>query len=256
MTKVAIITGGTRGIGLGIAKELVHDNWNLVLNGIRHEDVVAETLKQLDKEGNNVVYIRGDISHESGREKILQGALDSFGVINALVNNAGVAPFERSDLLNMTKESYNRVMDINLHGPIFLTQLISRYFVTEKTKTRDFFAAVVNVTSISSAVVSVNRGEYCISKAGLSMASQLFAVRLGEMSIPVYEIRPGIIETDMTAGVKEKYDELFKKGLCIDERWGHPADVGKAVRSLLSGDFPYSSGSVFMIDGGLTVPRL
>jgi len=256
MQKVAVITGGTRGIGLGIARVLIRDNWKLVLNGIRHEDDVSPTLKELGQDGVNVIYARGDISLEDGRQSILSTALKSFGKVNALVNNAGVAPFERTDLLNMTEESYDRVMDINLRGPVFLTQLISRYFITEKARNREFSAAIVNVTSISSSVVSINRGEYCISKAGLSMASRLFATRLGDTGIPVYEIRPGIIQTDMTTGVKEKYDELFRKGLCIDGRWGQTDDVGRAVRSLLNGDFPYSTGSVFMVDGGLTVPRL
>ena len=173
-----------------------------------------------------------------------------------LVNNAGVAPKERKDILNATEESFDEVMDINLKGPYFLTQQVANWMIEQQNIDADFKGCIINISSMSATVVSVNRGEYCISKAGISMATQLFAVRLGEFNIPVYEVRPGIIKTDMTSGVKEKYDKLIEDGLCVQKRWGEPEDVGRVVASLAKGDFAYSTGQVIMVDGGLTIPRL
>jgi len=167
-----------------------------------------------------------------------------------------VAPLERKDLLEATEESYDRVMDINLKGPYFFTQVVARHMVEQVQKNRKYSACIINVSSISASLASINRGEYCISKAGVSMATSLWAVRLGEYNIPVYEIQPGIIKTDMTAGVQEKYDRLIEEGLCVQKRWGLPEDVGRVAAAMAKGSMPYSSGQVVMVDGGLTLARL
>jgi NAD(P)-dependent dehydrogenase (short-subunit alcohol dehydrogenase family) len=176
--------------------------------------------------------------------------------LNLLVNNAGVAPKVRADLLETSEESYDFVVDTILKGVFFLSQAFARDMVAAKRADPAFSAAIINITSISATVVSINRGEYCIAKAGLSMLTQLFATRLGADGIPVYEVRPGVIKTDMTAGVTEKYDKLIADGLCVQPRWGLPEDIGKAVAGLARGDFPFSTGQVVMVDGGLTIPRL
>jgi 3-oxoacyl-[acyl-carrier protein] reductase len=255
--KTALITGGSRGIGFGIAHHLAREGWDLVINGVRAEDEVIHALGELRDLGVQVAYARGDIGSEHGRDAILTAVRSSAApALNLLVNNAGVAPRERNDLLEMTGGSYDHVMGTNLRGPMFLTQALARDMVAARRKDPSFEATIINVSSISATVVSVNRGEYCIAKAGLSMVTQLFAARLGGEGIPVYEVRPGVIRTDMTAGVTEKYDRLIADGLCVQPRWGTPDDVGRAVAALARGDFPYSTGQVIMIDGGLTLPRL
>ncbi len=254
--KVALITGGSRGIGFGIAELLANQGWNLAINGVRDEQSVSEIIKKLKTDQNEVIYCQGNIGNEGDRSKIINEVIAKFGQINVLVNNAGVAPKERTDLLEMSEESYDYVMDINLKGTFFLTQLASKLMVDAKQKDSSFEATIINISSISATVTSINRGQYCISKAGLSMVTQLFAARLGQNGISVYEIRPGIIQTDMTAAVKEKYDKLFDDGLGILPGWGYPRDVAKAVGALVRGDFPYTTGQVIMVDGGMTVQRL
>ena len=256
-SKTALVTGGSRGIGFGIAFCLAKEGWNLVINGMRAEEDVQEPLEELRGHGVQVAYARGDIGSAEGREAILAVARETAdGALNLLVNNAGVAPKERNDLLEMSGESYDYVMGTNLRGPLFLTQAVANEMVAARKQEDSFEGTIVNVSSISATVASVSRGEYCIAKAGLSMVTELFAARLGEEGIPVYEVRPGITRTDMTAGVTEKYDKLIADGLCVQARWGTPDDVGKAVAALARGDFPYSTGQVIMIDGGLTLPRL
>jgi 3-oxoacyl-[acyl-carrier protein] reductase len=256
MRQTALITGGSRGIGFGIALQLAKEGIDLAINGVRPEEQVGETLDQLRALGAKVIYCRGDISRSEERTAILEQIRREFGQLNFLVNNAGVAPKERLDILEATEESFEYVMRTNLQGPYFLTQSVANWLVEQKEEDSSFFGSVINITSISATMVSVNRGEYCVSKAGLGMMTQLFAVRLGEHDIPVYEIRPGVIETDMTAGVKEKYDKLFKEGLSVQPRWGQPADIGKIVLALVKGLLPYSTGEVIMADGGLSIPRL
>ena len=173
-----------------------------------------------------------------------------------MVNNAGIAPKERRDVLETTEESFDDVVSTNLKGNYFLTQQAANWMIEQKNSDVAFKGCIINVSSISATVASVNRGEYCVSKAGMSMSTQLFAVRLGEFDIPVYEVRPGIISTDMTSGVKAKYDKLIEDGLTVQKRWGFPDDVGSVVASLATGNFPYSTGQVIMVDGGLTIPRL
>lgn len=219
---------------------------------------MVDALSRLRGHGVRVAYAPGDIASTEGRTAILD-ACDDFVAgksVNLLVNNAGVAPKVRADLLETSEVSYDHVVDTNLKGAFFLTQAIARRMVASKSEDPLFTASIINVTSISATVVSVNRGEYCISKAGLSMVSQLFASRLGAHGIPVYEVRPGVIRSDMTAGVAEKYDDLIKSGLFVQPRWGMPDDVGKAVASLARGDLPYSTGQIIIVDGGVTIPRI
>lgn len=256
MKKVAFVTGGSRGIGLGIAEHLAKNGFDLAINGVRDENSVQEVLENLRNLGAEVIYCQGDIASKEARESMLENIKRHFGRLNILVNNAGVAPKERNDILMATEESFDYVLSTNLKGTYFLTQAIANWMIEQKADNEEFISSIVTVSSISATVASVNRGEYCVSKAGLGMMTQLFAVRLGEFGIPVYEVRPGIIKTDMTAGVTAKYDKLIAEGLTIQNRWGQPDDIGKAVASIAKGDFPYSTGQVFMIDGGLTINRL
>lgn len=254
--RTALITGGSRGIGFGIADRLAREGYALAINGVRPESEVAASLEPLRELAADVAYVQGDVGSESGRSQLLERTLERFGTPHVLVNNAGVAPKERRDLLEMTPESYERVLGTNLAGPFFLSQQVAKEMLRERERDASFAACIVNVSSISATVVSINRGEYCIAKAGLSMVTQLFATRLGPVGIPVYEVRPGVIKTDMTAGVTAKYDQLIEDGLCVQPRWGTPEDVGRAVAALARGDFQYSTGLVVIVDGGLVIPRL
>ena len=256
MRRVALITGGSRGIGFGIARELAQSNFDLAINGTRSADLVENALKELREYGIDVIYCPGDIASSGDRKEILRQIKDHYGRLHVLVNNAGVAPKDRKDILDATEESFDYVMDVNLKGSYFLTQKAANWMIEQKKMDAEFKGCIINISSISATLASVNRGEYCISKAGIGMVTQLFAVRLGEYDIPVFEVRPGIIQTDMTSGVREKYDELIREGLCVQKRWGEPQDVGKVVASLTRSDFMYSTGQVIMVDGGLTIPRL
>lgn len=254
--RIAIVTGGSRGIGLGIVKCLIQDGFAVMLNGVRPESSVADVLQELRGGGANVAYCAGDVSDPAARQALVDTTRETFGALHVLVNNAGVAPKVRADILDATGDSYDWVMDVNLKGPYFLTQLAARWMIEQKQADAQWRGAIVNINSISASVVSVNRGEYCVSKAGLAMATGLWAARLGEFDIPVFEVRPGITATDMTSGVTGKYNKLIEEGLTVTKRWGYPEDVGKAVAALARGDFPYSTGQVVMVDGGLTLPRL
>ncbi|PIF05517.1 MAG: 3-ketoacyl-ACP reductase [Draconibacterium sp.] len=256
MNKTALITGGSRGIGLGIAKALGNAGFDLAINGVRKDESVMQVLNELKGLGVNVFYIRGNIADRKDRQIIFDSVVKKFRHLNVLVNNAGIAPRERKDILEASEEVYDEVMETNLKGPFLLTQLFARHMVSKKTKDADFQACIINVSSVSATMPSVNRGEYCISKAGMAMATKLWAARLGEYNIPVYEIRPGVIKTDMTSGVQEKYDKLFEKGLAIQKRWGTPEDVGKVALALATGLMPYSTGQVIDVDGGMTIQRL
>ena len=256
MKKVALITGGSRGIGLGIATEMAASGFNLAINGVRDEGEVDDVLNKLRELGSTVVYIRANVAIKKDRDVMLEKVGERFGQLNVLVNNAGIAPRVRADILEASEESFDEVLNTNLKGPYFLTQSAANWMIKQKQSDQSFECCIVNVSSISATVASVNRGEYCISKAGVSMATQLFAVRLGEYNIPVYEVRPGVIDTDMTSAVRGKYDELISKGLTVQKRWGFPRDVGKVVNSLAQGHFAYSTGQVIMVDGGLTISRL
>jgi 3-oxoacyl-[acyl-carrier protein] reductase len=256
MKKVALVTGGTRGIGLGIAQALARTGYDLVLCGIRAAEAVAEVISQVESRGAEVLYVRANVADRGARHDLVEAVKARFGRLNLLANNAGIAPKTRADILEATEESFDEVLGTNLRGPYFLTQTVARWMIEQREADSAFWGCVVNVSSISADVASMNRGEYCISKAGVAMATKLWAARLGEFDIPVYEVRPGIIRTDLTSGVASKYDRLLSEGLTIQPRWGTPEDVGQAVAALARGDFPYSSGSIFMVDGGLAVQRL
>jgi len=256
MKQTALITGGSRGIGLGIATALAAAGYDIAINGVRPAGAVQQVVDELKGYGGAVIYCQGDIASTSDRAGIIETVRKSFGRLNLLVNNAGIAPKERKDILEATEESFAYLIATNLQGPYFLTQKVANWMIEQKNAEAGFEGCIINITSVSAEVASVNRGEYCVAKAGLSMATQLFAARLGEFNIPVYEIRPGIIKTDMTAGVTEKYDKLIAGGLTVQNRWGEASDVGKAVKALALKYFPYSTGQVFNVDGGMTVRRL
>ncbi len=256
MGKTAFITGGTRGIGLGIATELAKAGFDLAVNGVRDEANVGSVLNELREYGAGVIYIRGDVSQKEDRHRMISAVTEKFGKINILVNNAGIAPKERRDILEATEESFEELLRVNLQGPYFLTQLTAGRMIEAKQQSPGEFFCIINVSSVSATVASVNRGEYCISKAGIAMATKLWAARLGEYNIPVYEIQPGVIQTDMTAGVQEKYNKLFQSGIAVQSRWGLPEDVGKVAAAMASGALPYSTGQVVRVDGGMTIQRL
>lgn len=259
MNRVALITGGSRGIGFGVAQSLAREGFDLAICGVRPEEQVGEALQTLRNFGVQVLYCQADVSEATARERMLQEIRAKYNRLNLLVNNAGVAPTERKDVLYATEASFERLMRINVQGPHFLCQAVANWMIEQKLAQPDFAACIINVTSISATVASTNRAEYCISKAALSMATKVWAVKLAEYGIPVYEIQPGIIQTDMTAApaVQAKYDTLIhEKGLLLQSRWGMPEDVGKAVAMLARGDLPYSTGQVLAIDGGMRVERL
>jgi len=254
--EVALVTGAGRGIGLGIAEALASEDCDIVVCDIHEEATVAAALDRLRALGAEVLYCRADVSDAGARADMLAEARDRFGRLNVLVNNAGVAPKVRADILEASEESFERLIRINLQGPYFLTQAAVNWMIRQRQADEGFRACIINISSISATVASPSRGEYCISKAGVSMATKLWAVRLGEFGIPVYEIRPGIIKTDMTKPVTEKYDKLIAEGLLVQSRWGLPQDVGRAAAMLARGDVAYSTGQVILVDGGLTLERL
>jgi NAD(P)-dependent dehydrogenase (short-subunit alcohol dehydrogenase family) len=254
--RVALVTGGSRGIGLGVARALAGSGFNLAINGRRDAADVAPVLTDLKSLGIDAIYCKGDVASLDDHAAMLSPIRSHFGRLDVLVNNAGVAPDVRADILDATSDSFDRLIQINLRGPYFLTQAAARWMLEQRKSNPDCRGQIINVTSVSAAVASTNRGDYCISKAGLSMASQLWAVRLAEFGIDVFEVRPGIIATDMTAGVKEKYDALIANGLTVEKRWGTPNDVGRVVAALARGDLPYATGQVLHVDGGMTLRRL
>jgi len=256
MPRVALVTGGTRGIGLGVARALARDGWDLALCGIRPEADVAVVLDDLRHAGGAVHYYAADVAGVEDRARLVGAVRAQFGAVNALVNNAGRAPRVRADLLEATEEHFEDLIRTNLQGPYFLTQAIARDQLQRRRADRAFAASIVFITSVSAEMASVNRGEYCVSKAGLSMAARLYAARLAEHGIPVYEVRPGIIATDMTAAARDTYDRRIADGLVPERRWGQPDDIGRVVAALVRGDLPYATGTVVHVDGGLSVPRL
>jgi NAD(P)-dependent dehydrogenase (short-subunit alcohol dehydrogenase family) len=253
--KTALVTGGTRGIGLGIASSLVGDGYRVAVNGLRSPDDVEPAIAELRSHGE-VTYARGDVASAADREHIVATTLGAFGAIDLLVNNAGITSPGRNDMLAASEADFDTVIGVNLKGPFLLTQAVAAHMIERRETDAAFRGCIVNISSISAELASTNRAEYCISKAGVSMATKLWATRLAEFGIDVYEVRPGIVTSDMTAGVTEKYDDLIERGLTLDKRWGTPEDVGTAVAALARGDVPYATGQVLTIDGGLMVPRL
>lgn len=267
MNPAALITGSSRGIGRGIAVEIARLGYDLLLHYAQNETAAAESEKlcraAAESHGKqiHVKRFRGDIADGSVRANLIKFARDQFPALHLLVNNAGMAPLQRLDLLETTEESFDRLLAVNVKGPFFLSQLAARWMLNQPAATSSeagglFRPKIIMISSVSAYAASVNRGEYCISKAALSMVTALYASRLAEHGIRVFEIRPGIISTDMTAGVKGKYDSLIGAGLTPIARWGTPEDVGKAVAALARDDFPFSTGDVFNVDGGFHLRRL
>jgi 3-oxoacyl-[acyl-carrier protein] reductase len=261
VTPVALVTGAGRGLGRGIALELAAEGFSVAINYASNEATAAETVDLCRRAARvahqQFVTIQADISIEPARQRLLTETLQSFGRLDALVNNAGIAPRVRADMLEATPASFNEVLRTNLEGPHFLTQLVARHWLAHQLPPAlPSGYKVVFISSVSADTASVQRAEYCISKAGLAMSAQLWATRLAEDGIQVVELRPGIMTTDMTAAVKDKYDSLLSTGLVPQRRWGTAEDVGRAVRSILAGDFPFSTGAVIPIDGGLHLRRL
>jgi NAD(P)-dependent dehydrogenase (short-subunit alcohol dehydrogenase family) len=254
--RVALVTGGSRGIGLGIAEALADSGFDLAINGVRAANEVKDVVSALQNRGSAVLYCRGDVSEASDREQMVAAVRQRFGRLDVLVNNAGVAANPRADILEATEESFDRLIGINLKGPYFLTQLVARWMIEQREANAAFRGVIVNISSVSATEASTNRGDYCISKAGIVMATQLWAHRLAEFGIAVYEVRPGIVHSDMSAAVAEKYDRLIANGLTVENRWGEPEDVGRAVAMLARGELSYATGNVLNIDGGLTLRRL
>lgn len=253
---VALITGAARGIGAAIALELAKSSFDVAVNDICDEERAMPVLNEIRGLGVKAIFIKADISKAEDRNLILAKLKREFGRIDILVNNAGIAPKVRADILEASEESFDRVMTVNLKGPYFLTQLVARWMIELKQNMSDVDLKIINIASISSYTSSPSRGEYCISKAGVSMMTKLYADRLSEYGINVYEIRPGIILTPMTEPVKEKYDKLISEGITPIKRWGKPEDLAKAVAAIAKGYFPFSTGEVFNVDGGFHLRTL
>lgn len=247
---VALVTGGSRGIGRAICLALTQEGYAVLVNYNSNVGAAVQTKHMIDEMGGQAESCQADVAAGPDRELLLEFCLDHFGRLDLLVNNAGVAPAKRVDLLDMEERSYDRVMATNLKGPMFLAIRAAKIMAQELESKTIPTAAIINISSVSAYAASINRGEYCLSKAGVSMMTSLLAVRLADTGIRVYEVRPGVIETDMTSGVKEKYDKLIREGLSPIRRWGQPADVAKAVAMLARGDLPFSTGEVVNVDGG------
>jgi len=254
--QVALVTGGSRGIGRAIAQRLAADGYGIVINYASSQQAAEEVRERITESGGIAECFRADVSIAADRAALLDAIRARFGRIDLLVNNAGIAPPQRADLLDATEKSFARVLDVNLRGPYFLTQAAAKWMIELKRAGTLARPRIAFITSISAYTSSTNRGEYCVAKAGLSMAAQLWSDRLAEFDIPVIEIRPGIIATDMTAGVKEKYDKLIAGGLLAENRWGQPEDVARAVAAFARGDLDYSTGVALDVSGGFQLRRL
>lgn len=255
MRKIALVTGGSRGIGFAISERLAKDGYDLSLVGMRSKDDCTASLEALRTIGASVLYIQADVSSTEGRKQIVASTLAEYGRIDLLVNNAGVAPSVRSDLLDMGEESWDRVLDTNTKSTMFLTQKVAKAMI-ESEKLYVKRGTIINISSCSATVSSTSRGEYCVSKAGIAMLTTLYADRLASEGIFVHEIRPGVIMTDMTSKVTEKYDKLIGQGVFPIARWGQPEDVASAVAVFASDAFTYTTGNCIDVDGGFHIRRL
>jgi len=262
-TKNAIVTGGSRGIGRAIATDLGAAGFNVVINYNSNAAAADEAAKLVEDAGGKAITVQANVGSTDDHKKMLDAATSAFGPVTCLVNNAGVAPKVRADVLDMPEDSYDFVMDTNLKGPFLLTQRVAKHMIETAPDGAGPGAfggqSIVNISSISAYTAHVNRGEYSLSKAGMAMMTQVFASRLAEHGINVYEIRPGVIATDMTGGVKEKYDKLIlhdERGISPIRRWGAPEDIAKAVRVIAEGALPFSTGEVINVDGGFHMRTL
>ncbi len=271
-TPTAIVTGASRGIGRGIALALGREGFNVVINYAASADAARQVQQQIEAAGARGLVVQADVSQSADRQKLVDETLKAFGRIDLLVNNAGVAPKVRADILDAGEESFDRLININLKGPYFLTQLVARQMIEQQKaagvpgtsakpsgseSAAGLTPRIITISSMSVYTASVNRGDYCIAKAGLGMLTKLYAARLAEYGIGVYELRPGIIESDMTGPVKARYDKLIlEDGLLPIRRWGQPEDIGRAVVAIAKGYFPYSTGEVINIDGGFHLRTL
>jgi len=254
---VAVITGASRGIGRSVAIALAAEGYDIAAISRSVDSEGMENLcSEVEKRGVEFFPVGLDISCTCCQKEVVSNILQRYGRIDVLVNNAGVAPLQRDDILDMTEESYDRVMNINLKGPVFFAQKIAREMIWHKQQITDYKPVIIFMTSVSAVRSSTNRAEYCVSKAGLSMASTVFADRLSREGILVFEVRPGVIQTDMTAKIKDKYDKLIAEGLVPQKRWGLPEDIGKSVASIARGDWNFSTGMIFEISGGLNIHKL
>ncbi|MCA9260817.1 MAG: 3-ketoacyl-ACP reductase [Planctomycetales bacterium] len=250
--RVALVTGGSRGIGLGIAHALASEGWNLVVNGMRPEEQVSEALEKLRDAGGEVAYVPGNVANGDDRRRLVEQIRNRFGQLHLLVNNAGITSPGRKDLLEATRDSFEQVFAVNFKGPALLAQMCARWMREQRVQDPQYAGAIVNMSSISAEIPSVNRGDYCLSRAVLSAAGLQWAKRLSGEGVKVFEIRPGVIRTDMTAAVTEKYDRLIADGLTAERRWGEPQDVGRAVATLVREGSPFVTGTLILVDGGLT----
>jgi 3-oxoacyl-[acyl-carrier protein] reductase len=258
---VIFVTGASRGLGRGIALSCARLGYDVAVHFNGNEAAARQTMELCQTEAPNThqkfTPVQGNLASTGERARIFEQALSAFGRLDALINNAGMAPRTRADITEATEDSYDELMAVNLKGPYFLSQLAARHWLAHPGQSRLAGGyKLIFVTSVSANTASVNRGEYCLSKAGLAMACQLWAARLAPEGIQVFEIRPGIMETDMTAAVKDKYDALIAQGLVPQGRWGTPADVGLAVEAVLKGQFPFSTGQILQVDGGLHLRKL
>ncbi|WP_434579285.1 3-ketoacyl-ACP reductase [Thermoanaerobacterium thermosaccharolyticum] len=255
MEKIAIVTGGGRGIGLAIVRQLAQDGFRVAIMGSSPEINYKESLDKIRETGAEILYVSGSIANSSDRQLFVELVVKKFGKIDVLVNNAGIAPLARVDLLDMSEESFDRVIEVNLKGTMFFTQLVAKQMISQKRE-GEKKGTIINISSISSVVSSINRGEYCISKAGVSMLTTLYADRLAPEGIFVYEVRPGIIDTKMTAKTKDKYNDLIEQGILPIKRWGKPEDIANVVSLLCSDKMTYSTGDHIYVDGGFHIQRL
>lgn len=248
----ALVTGAARGIGHGCAMALARRGFNVVVNGLEGVDDLSKTVAELKTLGVDAAELPGDIAEVAQHDNLIESAWQVFGGIDCLVNNAGVSVAKRGDLLDITPESFDHLIQVNLRGTFFLTQTLAKRMLEASTEA---FRSIITVSSANSEAASLNRGEYCIAKSGLTMMNQLFALRLAEAGIHTYEVRPGVINTDMTAVARQHYDELFSQGLAPINRWGTTDDLGESVANLANGALPYTTGEALHVDGGLLIPR-
>ncbi len=254
--RTALVTGGSRGIGKAIATALGSAGWNVVVNYASSLAAAQATVEHINQHGGQAHAVQGDIGNSADRQHLITETVVHFGRLDMLVNNAGIAPDQRMDILEATEAGFDRLINVNLKGPYFLSQLAANAMKSNPIGLDGRVGNIVTISSISAYTASVNRGDYCVAKAGLAMMTKLFAARLAELNIGVFEIRPGIIATDMTSGVKEKYDTLIANGLTPIRRWGTPEDVAKAVLAVADGLLPFSTGQVIDVDGGFHLQTL